>query len=124
MSSIPSSARTLATAPSSMSVFRVRRLRSSFARRQSGRMEEKIWVCLTWPAITARVTPSAWEVLMRRGGGPGALQRPRGGGAGGGAGVDFGVGFLLDGGDDDRKAMGARGVQQQEREAPVAGDKA
>ena len=43
---------------------------------------------------------------------------------GGGAGVDFGVGLLLDGGDDDREAVGARGVEQQEREAPVAGDEA
>ena len=53
MSSMPSSPRTLATAPSSMSVLRVRRLRSSLARRQSGRMLEKICLCLTWPAITA-----------------------------------------------------------------------
>ena len=38
ISSMPSSASTLATAPSSMSVLRVRRFRSSLARRQSGRM--------------------------------------------------------------------------------------
>jgi hypothetical protein len=36
-----------------MSVFRVRRFSSSLASRQSGRMLEKICLCLTWPAITA-----------------------------------------------------------------------
>ena len=45
-------------------------------------------------------------------------------GVGGGAGVDLGVGLFLDGGDDDGEAVGARGVEQQEREAAVAGDEA
>jgi hypothetical protein len=55
---MPSSSSTFATAPSSMSVLRVRRFSSSLASRQSGRMAEKICLCFTCPAITARVTPS------------------------------------------------------------------
>jgi hypothetical protein len=43
---------------------------------------------------------------------------------GDGAGVHLGVGLLADGGDDDGEAVGAGGVEQQEREAPVAGDEA
>ncbi len=43
---------------------------------------------------------------------------------GGGAGVDLRIGLFLDGGDDDLKAMGARGVEEEEREASVAGDEA
>jgi len=46
------------------------------------------------------------------------------GGIGGGAGVDLGRGLFLDGGDDNGEAMCARGVQQQEREAAIAGDEA
>src|SRR5579883_91097 len=64
ISSIPSSPSTLATAPRSMSVFLVRRESSSFASRQSGRMLEKICLCFTCPAMTARVTPSFWKVSM------------------------------------------------------------
>ena len=45
-------------------------------------------------------------------------------GIGGGAGVDLGVGLFLDGGDYDGEAMSAGGVEQQEREAAVAGDEA
>ena len=45
-------------------------------------------------------------------------------GVGGGAVVDLGVGLFLDGGDDDGEPVGARGVEQQEREAAVAGDEA
>jgi len=40
------------------------RLRSNFARRQSGRMAEKICVWRTWPAMTERVTPSARKVSI------------------------------------------------------------
>jgi len=46
------------------------------------------------------------------------------GGVGGGARVDLGIGLLADGGDDHREALGARGVEQHEREAPVPGDEA
>ena len=55
---MPSSLSTLAIAPSSMFVLRVRRFSSSLASRQSGRMLEKICLCFTCPAITAWVTPS------------------------------------------------------------------
>ena len=61
---MPSSARTFATAPSNESVLRVPSESSSFASRQSGLMLEKICLCLTWPAMTARVTPSALKVSM------------------------------------------------------------
>ena len=74
---MPSSASTFATAPRSMSVERVRRLRSSLARRQSGRMEENIWVWRTWPAMTARVTPSSRKVSMRRESSPSESQWTR-----------------------------------------------
>src|SRR5579885_357282 len=63
---MPSSARTFATAPSRESVFRVPSESSSLARRQSGLMLEKICLCLTCPAMTARSTPSRWQVSMRR----------------------------------------------------------
>jgi len=46
------------------------------------------------------------------------------GGVGGGAGVDFGVGLFFDCSDDDGEAVGACGVEQQEREASIAGDEA
>jgi hypothetical protein len=46
------------------------------------------------------------------------------GGVGSGASVDLGIGLLLDGSDDDGEAVGAGGVEQQEREASVAGDQA
>ena len=61
---MPSSASTFATAPSSESVLRVVRESSSFASRQSGRMLEKICLCFTCPAITARCTPSRWKVSI------------------------------------------------------------
>ena len=92
------------------------------ARRQSGRMEEKICLCLTWPAMTARVTPSRWKVSMR-------LRELAEGepvdvdvGVGGGAGVDLGVGLFFDGGDDYGETVSAGGVEEEEREAAVAGD--
>ena len=84
-------------------------------------MEEKIWVCLTWPAITARVTPAAWKVSMRRESSPSDIQWTQDGRVGGGAGIDCWVGLLPDGGDNYREAVRARGVEQQEREVPAAG---
>src|SRR6185437_3676470 len=63
---MPSSPKTFATAPSNESVLRVVRESSNFASRQSGRMLEKICLCLTCPAITARVTPSFLKVSIRR----------------------------------------------------------
>src|SRR6266436_1511289 len=55
---IPSSSKTRATAPMSASVFLRGRENSSLASFQSGRMELKILLCFTCPAITACVTPS------------------------------------------------------------------
>src|SRR5215469_9724704 len=55
---MPSSSRTLATAPMSETVFLRGRVKRSFASLQSGRMELKILLCLTWPAMTACPTPS------------------------------------------------------------------
>src|SRR5215468_2609723 len=55
---MPSSSRTLATAPISESVFLRGSANSSLASFQSGRMELKILLCFTCPAITARCTPS------------------------------------------------------------------
>ena len=43
---------------------------------------------------------------------------------GGGSGVDLGVGFFLDGGDDYGEAVGAGGVKEKKGEAAVAGDDA
>src|SRR6266404_1963177 len=57
-SSIPSSSKTFATAPMSASVFFLGNAKSSFASFQSGRIELKIFVCFTCPAITACFTPS------------------------------------------------------------------
>src|SRR6202167_2290503 len=66
ISSIPSSLNTLATAPSSISLSGVRKFNSSLASRQSGRMLEKICLCLTWPAITAWLMPSWRKVSINR----------------------------------------------------------
>src|SRR5712692_8269828 len=55
---MPSSSRTRATAPINASVFFRGKDRSSFASFQSGRIELKILLCCTCPAITACETPS------------------------------------------------------------------
>src|ERR1700739_2029792 len=55
---MPSSSRTFATAPISESVFFRGKAKSSFASFQSGRIELKILLCFTCPAITACRTPS------------------------------------------------------------------
>ena len=57
-SSMPSSSSTRATAPISESVFFDGSENSNFASRQSGRIELKILLCFTCPAITACFTPS------------------------------------------------------------------
>ncbi len=119
---MPSSARTLAMAPRSMSVERVRRLRSSLARRQSGADGGED---LLVPDLTGHDGASdalALEGLDEAGelaeGEPVDVD----GGIGGGAGVDLGVGLFLDGGDDYGQVMGAGGFEEQEGEAAVAGD--
>ncbi len=43
-------------------------------------------------------------------------------GIGGGAMIDCRIGLFLDGGDDDGKAFGARRVQEEKREAAIAGE--
>src|SRR5258708_5510823 len=58
-SSMPSDCNTPATAPISESVFLRGSENSSFASFQSGRIELKILLCFTCPAITARLTPSS-----------------------------------------------------------------
>ncbi len=64
MSSTPSSRMTSATAEMSASVLRaLRRVRTDSSVR-SGMMPEKILTCLTCPAITARVTPAPFRILM------------------------------------------------------------
>jgi len=63
-STMPSSARTLEMAPKSESVLRVVSESNNLASRQSGRMLEKICLCFTCPAITARVMPSWWNVCI------------------------------------------------------------
>ncbi len=60
-----------------MSVLRVLKFNSSFASRQSGRMLEKICLCRTCPAITARVTPSAWNVSISFDSSPSDIQYTR-----------------------------------------------
>src|SRR5258706_3276002 len=57
-SSMPSHCNTPATAPISESVFLRGSENSSFASFQSGRIELKILLCFTCPAIMARLTPS------------------------------------------------------------------
>ena len=119
---MPSSPSTLATAPSSMSVLRVRRLSSSLARRQSGRMLEKICLCLTWPAITAWVTPSLLEGLDQ----PRQLAQREPvdgmpGSAAARASISGSVSSLM-AATTTSDAVSARGVEQQKRKAAVAGD--
>ena len=57
-SSMPSDSSTRATAPISESVFLSGSESRSLASFQSGRIELKILLCFTCPAMTARVTPS------------------------------------------------------------------
>src|SRR5271166_5961318 len=61
---MPSFSSILATPPMSESVFLVVREKSSLASFQSGLMVLKILLCLTWPAITACVTPSWCRASM------------------------------------------------------------
>ena len=116
---MPSSASTFATAPSSESVLRVPSESSSFASRQSGLMAEKICLCLTCPAITARVTPAALKVSMSFDSSPSESQcteaAPRD--------FDLREGLFFDGGDDDVISLRPRRVQHEEGKLAIAGDK-
>src|SRR6202521_2192866 len=75
---MPSSSRTLATAPISESVFFRGKEKSNLASFQSGRMELKILLCFTCPAMTAWVTPSWCSSLRARLSSPRLTQCSRG----------------------------------------------
>ena len=124
ISSMPSSPSTLATAPSSISVERVRRLSSSLASRQSGRMLEKICLCFTWPAITAFSTPSLWKVSISRESSPSESQwtvMPSSAAAR--RSISASVSSRM-AATDHGQPLRPRRVQQQKRKPPVAGDEA
>ena len=71
---MPSPSRTLATAPISESVFFDASEASSLIRRQSGRIEEKIWACLTWPAMMTSWIPSLFRMSISRLSSPSEIQ--------------------------------------------------
>ena len=91
--------------------------RRSFARRQPGRMLEKICLCFTCPAMTARVTPSRRKVSMSLESSPSESQctvAPR----------DSISRFLFDRGDHNFVALRAGSIEDEEWEASVACDDA
>ena len=122
MSSMPLSRSTPATAPMTPSVFRDISLPSTFAIVQSGMMpSEKIFVCLTWPAMTACDTPAFFSRLMQVPSWPerdpvnlaaGPLRRVG----------QFGEGLFLRRDDGHVVAGRARGLEDEEREPAVTGD--
>src|SRR5579883_3050322 len=61
---MPSSARTLITPPISPSVFFEGSVANSLTRRQSGRIDEKIFACFTCPHIITSVMPSCLQMSM------------------------------------------------------------
>ena len=92
---------------------------SSLTRRQSGRMEEKILACFTWPHIMTSVMPSCFRMSISLLSWPREIQWQRGGQR-----FDFRRGFLLDGDDGDVVAEAPRAFEREQREAAVAGDEA
>jgi hypothetical protein len=106
-----------------MSVFRVRRLRRSLARRQSGRMLEDLLV-LDLAGHDGSSDAFGLEGFDEAGelaeGEPVDVDV----GVGCGSGVDVGVGLFVDGGDDYGEVMGACGVEEEEGEAAIASDQA
>ncbi len=74
----PSSSRIRATPPISASVFLAGSDASSFISRQSGRIEEKMLACFTWPAIITSRTPSAFRISISRPNCPREIQWQRG----------------------------------------------
>ena len=61
---MPASRMTSATAEISASVFRAFSRVRTDSSVKSGMMPEKIFTCLTWPAITACEMPAAFRILM------------------------------------------------------------
>ena len=91
---------------------------SSFASRQSGLMAEKICLCLTCPAITARVTPSALKVSMSLESSPRESQCTEA------APLDSISGEVSSESQPRQLIpLSSRGVQHEKRERAVAGDK-
>ena len=68
----------LLTPPISASVFFDGSAASSLTSRQSGRMEEKIFACFTWPAIMTSVMPSACRSRSACSAAPSEIQWQRG----------------------------------------------
>ena len=118
---MPFSCITSATAAISESVFFEVSLRITESSVRSGMKSEKIFTCLTWPAITASVIDAALSTEMHLAQLPerDPVQR-RAARLGGG---DEGrLGFVLDGDDGDGAALRVRGLEDQAREPAVAGD--
>ena len=124
ISSMPSSPSTLATAPSSMSVLRVRRFSSSLASRQSGRMLRENLLVLHLPghhgllhAFFVKGLDQPRQLAQRKPVDGDAAVAPR-------ALVDLRVGLFADGRDHHGEPLRPRRIQQQKRKAAVAGDQA
>ena len=115
---IPSSASTFATAPSRESVLRVPSESSNFASRQSGLIAEKICLCLTCPAMTARVHAFGLESVDEFGQFPQRepVNRSRA------PGFDLGESLFLDCGDYNFEPLSPCGIQNKEGKLSVAGD--
>src|SRR5579862_9392808 len=119
INSIPSSASTFATAPSSISVFRVRRFRSSFEAPVRPDAREDLLVLhlaghhrrrdalfvehLDQLRELAQREPVHADMLVRRS-----------------AMIDFRLGLFADRGHRHRKSLRPRRIQQQKREPPIA----
>ena len=114
---MPSSSSTLMTPPIRPSVFFEGSAASSFTRRQSGRIEEKIFACFTWPHMTTSVMPSCFQDVDQL-----AELRPARSSGSGRQRFDFRRRLLLDGDHRDVVPEPLRAFQRQQREPAVAGD--
>ena len=81
-------------------------------------------VCFTCPAITAWVTPASFSRLMHLPSWPSEIQWSAAAGGRAASVVEIGKGFFLEGDDGDVVAGAARGVEDEEGKAAVAGDQA
>ena len=121
ISSIPLSFMTAATAPIRPSVFREVSFLSAETNVRSGMMPPKIFVCLTCPAMTARVAPASRSRRMHV---PKLTERDpvdRGAVPLGGV-IELGERLFLHRDDGDVVAQCPRGIEDEKRKPAVAGN--
>ena len=121
---MPSSPRTLATAPSSVSVDARAQVEQQFGQPPVGADAAEDLLVLYLAGHDGLLTPSLWKVSISRDSSPSESQCTVMPESACGAAIDLRVCLFADGGDHDGKALGPRRVEQQKRKASVAGDEA